>query len=264
MQFMSVQIDTLDRFFQKLPSAPSRVLVLDYDGTLAPFRVERDQAVPYPGVRELLTRIRRIPTCRLVIVSGRGVADLRPLLGLEPPPEIWGCHGWEQLCSDGRLLPPELPPAAVEALGAARAWGGQQGLGQQLEVKPASVAVHWRGLPAGEQGILADRAEQAWRLLAAAAGLQLHPFDGGLELRCPGRDKGFAINRILNEEPADAAVAFLGDDLTDEDAFEALAGRGLGVLVRSEARPTAAAAWIEPPGGLLDFLRRWLAACEKG
>ena len=42
----------LDGFFHKLAGARARVLLLDYDGTLAPFRTERDRAVPYPGVRE--------------------------------------------------------------------------------------------------------------------------------------------------------------------------------------------------------------------
>jgi trehalose-6-phosphatase len=56
-------------------------------------------------------------------------------------------------------------------------------------------------------------------------------------------------------------VAYLGDDRTDEDAFKALAGRGLAVLVREELRPTAAAVWLRPPVELLDFLQRWMTAC---
>ena len=51
-----------------------------------------------------------------------------------------------------------------------------------------------------------------------------------------------------------------GDDLTDEDAFQALPEGALGVLVREEWRPTEADAWLQPPEGLLDFLDRWLAA----
>ena len=53
------------------------------------------------------------------------------------------------------------------------------------------------------------------------------------------------------------AVAYLGDDLTDEDAFRAIKGVGLGGLVRAEFRPTAADIWLLPPEELIDFLRQW-------
>ena len=260
---MNEKDDPLKTFFRELPGAARKILLLDYDGTLAPFRVERDQAVPYPGIREILTRIEDSDNCRLVIISGRGVKDVRPLLGLEPPPEIWGCHGWERLLPDERLLPPELPVAAQQGLIAARTWSEQLGLGERLEVKPASVAVHWRGLTEDEISALRDKVTVAWQEVIVGSALELHHFDGGLELRCPGRDKGFAVRTVLAEEPSGTTVAYLGDDLTDEDAFKALQGHGLGVLVRQEARPTAASLRITPPEELLDFLRRWADACEE-
>jgi trehalose-6-phosphatase len=61
----------------------------------------------------------------------------------------------------------------------------------------------------------------------------------------------------------DVAVAYLGDDVTDEDAFGALTRRGLNVLVRQHCRPTLADAWIKPPSGLLEFFRGWIFACRK-
>ena len=61
----------LGSFFRKVAEAPSRVLLLDYDGTLAPFREERDEAVPYPGVREAVRNQIVSGRSRLVVVSGR-------------------------------------------------------------------------------------------------------------------------------------------------------------------------------------------------
>jgi len=93
-------------------------------------------------------------------------------------------------------------------------------------------------------------------LVLLAAGLT----PGGLELRVVGIDKGRAVDQILAGSPPEAAAAYLGDDLTDEDAFAALSGRGervLTVLVREEWRPTRAEVWLRPPGGLLAFLGRW-------
>ena len=59
-------------------------------------------------------------------------------------------------------------------------------------------------------------------------------------------------------------AAYLGDDSTDEHAFEAMNGHGLSVLVRPRYRPTAAQLWLRPPDEVLDLLEQWLEACEKG
>ena len=91
--------------------------------------------------------------------------------------------------------------------------------------------------------------------------MRVHPFDGGIEIRPVGRDKGTAVATLLDENPG-ARACYLGDDLTDEDAFEAIRGRGAGILVGPGRRPTAAAARIDAPGELLSFLERWLAATE--
>jgi trehalose-6-phosphatase len=55
-------------------------------------------------------------------------------------------------------------------------------------------------------------------------------------------------------------IAYLGDDRTDEDAFHALRGRGLTVLVRDQPRPTLAEVQLRPPQELIQFFRDWLAA----
>jgi len=247
----------LDQFWRQLAAAQAAVLMLDYDGTLAPFRVERNQAVPYPGVREVLADIRAETATRLIIISGRAIDDLVPLLALEPPPEIWGCHGWETLTADGRRPPVDLPAAAADGLRAAGAWLEQAGLNRYGEWKPASLAVHWRGLSDHEANELRNRVAAGWQAAAGKAGLVMHPFDGGLELRCPGRDKGTAVKAILAQSDPGLPVAFLGDDVTDEDGFAALEGVGLGVLVRTQPRATRAGLQLMPPDELLAFLACW-------
>jgi trehalose-phosphatase len=84
-----------------------------------------------------------------------------------------------------------------------------------------------------------------------------HDFDGGIELRVPGRHKGFVVDAVLSEMGRETAAAYLGDDSTDEDAFKAIRGRGIGVLVRPQYRATAADFWLKPPEELLEFLERW-------
>jgi trehalose-phosphatase len=264
MQMLKPEAE-LRRFFARVRAASRRVLMLDYDGTLAPFRIQREQAVPYPGVRERLAALMAAGHTRVVLVSGRMAREVAALVALTPSPEVWGTHGWERLYSDGRYELAALPDDAVagleEAAGAARDAAGVDAAGR-LERKPASLAWHLRGLAPDEAaGALAGLLPR-WEAIAARRGLELHDFDGGVELRVPGRSKGTAVAQVLAESGPDVACAYLGDDRTDEDAFVAIAPHGLGVLVRSEPRETAAVGWLRPPEELLEFLDDWSAACR--
>lgn len=256
MHLLNPAID-LAAFIASIQSAPRPVLMLDYDGTLAPFVVKRDQAVPYPGVLSALEAILASGRTRLVIVSGRAVDDLIPLLTLKQLPEIWGSHGWERRLVNGVYLPPELPAGAISGIERARAWATDNGFYEHLEIKPASISFHWRGFAATVISELKALVLIHWTPIALDHGLALKEFDGGLELAVPGHTKGDAVSRILADEPETALVAFLGDDRTDEDAFLALEGRGLRVLVRPEYRETAADLWLTPPAELLEFLAHW-------
>src|SRR5262245_59309790 len=198
MQILQPGFD-LERFFADLGRARARALLLDYDGTLAPFQIERDQAFPYPGVRERLVAIQRAGGTRLVVISGRAIADLAPLLGIDPPPELWGAHGWErQLPGNTRELAP-LEPAAARGLEAALDLVQAHGSMEHCEPKPTSLALHWRGLPAPVAQELQEWARRYWMPLGRSADLAAHDFDGGIELRVPGRDKGHAVQTILDE-----------------------------------------------------------------
>ena len=244
-------------FLCDLRRAGRRLLLLDYDGTLAPFTPERDRAFPYPGVRDLLARILADERNRVVVISGRAVADLIPLLGIDPPPEIWGSHGWEQRRADGTYHGPAFPDGLAELLEAEWQWMQEHLPPQQLERKPASVAVHWRGVGDEERERIRAAAEKRWAAFEDMDLLDLHAFDGGLELRAAGKTKGDAAHTLLRDVPASVPTAYLGDDRTDEDAFAALEGRGLRVLVRREFRPTRADIHLVPPADLLNFLTHW-------
>ena len=260
---MEIIIDTTDieGFFDEVSSAREKVLMLDYDGTLSPYSVERDRAVPYPGIREILSTALAGAECRTVIVSGRAIADLLPLLGTGDAIEIWGCHGWERMRPGGPVEQPDLPHSTVSGLHEAAAWARSNGFAERIETKPACVALHWRGLDPAAQETLEGAAGEVWRTIGDAAGLRLHRFNGGIELRPPGMDKGRVVRRILSESGDAAACAYLGDDMTDEDAFSAIRGRGLGVLVSAQPRDTKADIRIEPPGELFWFLNRWVERC---
>jgi len=257
MQVLSPRIDWQE-FLNGLPSAPQRVLMLDYDGTLAPFQVRPERAVPYPGVREALAALTAAGDTRIVIVSGRPAADVVPLLDLECPPEIWGVHGWERRLPGGEVQIEE--PSAEVKVSLEKAAAAAQDFvrkGGRLERKLASIALHWRGLPVLGAMSIETQARAIWQPYVDQGALELLPFDGGLELRARGCNKQHAVKAVLSETAADAAIAYLGDDLTDEDAFAAVKPRGIAILVRPELRETGADVWLQPPRELVAFLNRW-------
>ena len=252
---------SLAALFAALEEARGALLMLDYDGTLAPFRVDPAQARPYPGIAETLDAIMQEGSTRVVVITGRRAAEIASLLGTRAPTEVWGSHGWERLTASGALSIERAPQGALDALIAANVSADRaQRLGARIERKPSSLAVHWRGLTQERVPQIRAAVEDEWTGLCMTAPLTLLHFDGGFELRAIGRSKADAVATLLRECGADIPAAFLGDDLTDEDGFEALHGRGLAVLVRAEQRPSAADAWLRPPEELLAFLQRWQRA----
>ena len=252
------------RFFAGIAGSRPHALLLDYDGTLAPFRVERDQATVHPTLRDALEGICRAGRTRVVVISGRALRDLIPLLQLEPLPELWGSHGWERLLPDGQHCGPDLTPEVQAALNMAWHWAESSGLDGRCERKPAGIALHWRGMDHGEVEKVREQVRSAWGPLASDLEMDLREFDGGLELRVAGRDKGFAVAQVLRELPGDAVVVYAGDDYTDEDAFKMLSGRGLSILVRPSYRETSADIWLRSPDEWARFLDAWMIADREG
>jgi trehalose 6-phosphate phosphatase len=125
------------------------------------------------------------------------------------------------------------------------------------------VALHWRGLDEKDISRLREDALTVWRPIASTPQVELLPFDGGLELRAQGCNKQYAVKAVLSETPETSAIAYLGDDTTDEDAFRAVKQRGIGVLVRPEFRDTQADVWLRPPEELLSFLACWRVERES-
>jgi trehalose-phosphatase len=247
----------------RLRAAPRSVLILDYDGTLAPFHVDRLAATPYPGVEERLVILSTIPQVRLVLVSGRSAGELHDLLRPAIRAEIWGSHGREQLRSDGTYELFALNPVQQAALDQVGLEMSALGFSQTLEVKPTSLAVHWRSFEPAMQERIRSLVQSVFARIGQPGGLHLLPFDGGLELRSTDRTKGTAVAEILSQEPGDVPVAYLGDDLTDEDAFVAVGNNGYSILVRSVVRASFARYWLRPPQELLEFLDAWIANSQS-
>jgi trehalose-phosphatase len=243
----------------RLRAARRSLLMLDYDGTLAPFHVDRFQATPYPGVQNRLATLSALRRVRLILVSGRSARELRGLLRRDIEPEIWGSHGREWLGRDGAYQLFALNSAQQAALDRFHGEIAALGLNRTLELKPSSIAVHWRSVDRATAQRIRASVDSIFSRLDEVDSLRLLPFDGGVELRSTDRTKGTAVAEMLAQEPEAVPAAYLGDDFTDEDAFAALEKRGFSVLVRDAIRKSCARFWLRPPEELLRFLDQWIA-----
>ena len=244
-------------FFLRCDRTKTARLLLDYDGTLAPFQADRDKAYPYPGIIPTLNRIIDSGGTKVSIVSGRPVKEIQSLLYPLQNFEIWGAHGLEHFSASGVYERASVDPEVVAILHQAEDWLRQSGLLSIAEIKPGGIAVHFRGLAPTKAEDILSRIQKGWSRFNEVPSVKLLAFYGGIELRTSHPDKGDAIGAILSDADSNAAVAFLGDDLTDEDAFRVLSKRGLSVLVRPEYRATMANVWLQPPHELTEFLNLW-------
>jgi trehalose 6-phosphate phosphatase len=254
--------EKLETFFSSLHRAPTPLLLLDYDGTLADFRIDRFTARPWAGVRELLTEIQKDNRTQLRVITGRPAGEINPLLQLPVPVEVWGLHGAERLYTDGRRELQKAPPEATQKLEKLRTLLRQDAFGGLFEDKPNAVVMHWRGHSPQRARLIEQKTRALFEPASRVKGLSLLPFESGIELRV-GRDKGGAARAIVDQVGAHTPVAFLGDDLTDESAFRWVnrtENPHVTVLVRRALRDTSAEIWLKPPEELRWFLKRWLNA----
>src|SRR5215216_6296591 len=262
---------TLEELLRPLKQDPERsAVLLDVDGVLAPIVQHADEAhMPETTRRPLIEVARRYGT--VACVSGRRASDARRIVSLGSIAYL-GNHGSEVL-RPGAIAPEldrELQAWTRRVQGFMReAYGDElKRLRVRLEDKEAIAALHWRGVP-DEEG--AEQAIRAVAQRAEGAGYKTHWGRKVLEIRPPVRiDKGAGIVALLRDTELAAAV-YVGDDMTDLDAF-----RGLGELVemgrletavrigvRSDEGPEAlqeeADAMVDGTDGVRELLRALLA-----
>jgi len=247
-----------------LSSVSASVLMLDFDGTIAPFVTERDKAAVRPDCKKLIDQIMNSGKTKVVIVTGRTIEDILPLINLETVPEIWGSHGWERREMDGSYYLWPAQDSHTSSLHLIMDLIADRGMEKFREDKPRSTALHWRGLPKSEESRLKLLAAVEIKLNCDKYGLEFREFDGGAEARIPGRNKGDVVTSLIQEEGDGCFYAYLGDDSTDEDAFDAIAGHGMGILVGENIKPTKAEYNLDSNDGLEGFLNTWNELLQGG
>jgi trehalose 6-phosphate phosphatase len=244
-------------------TARNPAVFFDFDGTLSDIVDDPGSARLTPGATDALQAL--AARCPVAVLSGRDLADVRERIGL---PGIWyaGSHGFELTGPDGAHHQNDAAAAAVPVLADAAAE-----LGTQLEPVPGvvvehkrfAVAVHYRNAAREKIGEVAAAVRAAGRrhTLRVTTGREI------IELRSDiNWDKGETLRWIvgqLTDRGADRLLPiYLGDDITDEDAFDAVCDPdvgGIGIVVRHTDdgdRATAAQFALDSPGQVSEFAAR--------
>ncbi|MDZ4232411.1 MAG: trehalose-phosphatase, partial [Dietzia sp.] len=211
-------------------SARESMLFLDYDGTLSPIVSDPAAARLVDGAAEALELVSKV--CPVAILSGRDLADVSGRVGT---PGVWyaGSHGFELTAPDGSYhrndaaagLVPVLEQAAAEL---SRNLAHVPGV--RIEHKRFAVAVHYREVAPDRVGEIVSATHQ----LGAHLGLRVTSGRMLVELRPDlDWDKGTTLAWIRDQIDVSGSLLpiYIGDDLTDEDAFDAVSFDGIGIVV---------------------------------
>ncbi|WP_089723922.1 trehalose-phosphatase [Candidatus Thiosymbion oneisti] len=230
-------------------------LFLDYGGTLAPIDDRPEDARLTEDMRLILRSVARV--AQVVVVSGRDLDEVSELVGLQ---EITyaGNHGLEIRGPDLRLELPEgidalddLDQATVDLTTALKTIPEAR-----LTRKRFAIVVHYRQ----QTGEGSDAVESAVRQVQAHFP-RLHLTGGKAVIELLPDidwDKGRAVRWLLSElglEGAEVLPIYMGDDVTDEDAFRAVRGRGLGILVSDRPQSSAALYRVRDTDHVAELLR---------
>jgi trehalose-phosphatase len=237
---------------------PQLLIACDYDGTLAPIVEDPAQAQPLPEAVAAVRALASLPQTTVAVVSGRALRDLATLSRLPSEVHLVGSHGSEFDIGFVQRLSPDLVDLrtrlqkAVEEIAQGRP-------GVRLEPKPASIAVHTR-TASREDG---DRVREAIAGGPASwAGVHVTHGKEVVELLVLPTHKGTAVDALRMQLGA-SAVLFVGDDVTDENAFAHLHGPDVGIKIgpgetRAGYRVAEPLDAVRVLALLLDTRRHWL------
>jgi len=240
------------------------LLCLDYDGTLSEIADEPAEAYPPREIPQLLASLaKRRGRITVAVVSGREIAELQRLLGLSDGLELVGVHGLEMMRPGGRR---EVAPGARECLpdlAKIRAWlagNVPKRAGFVIEDKGLAIALHYRRADA----TVARKVHRAFERFIRLETPTLKAGHGKMVIEAMPRlaGKGDAVVRLAGRIGERFSPVYFGDDLSDEDAFAALKGRGIAVLV-GEAHPSAARYRVDNPAGVVAVLDSIVNALAK-
>ncbi|GIG91940.1 trehalose-phosphatase [Plantactinospora endophytica] len=210
----------------RIARVPQLLVACDYDGTLAPIVEDPTKAVPLPESVAAVRALAALPQTTVAVVSGRALRDLATLSRLPSEVHLVGSHGSEFDVGFVERLSPELIEVRTRLRNELRQIVAGK-VRVRLETKPASIAVHTRGAEpevAAEVVGAVDGGPATWPDVTVTRGKEV------IELSVIPTNKGTALEQLRTQLSASAAL-FLGDDVTDENAFAKLHGPDVGIKI---------------------------------
>ncbi len=241
---------------QALPNLTSRsALFLDFDGTLVELAERPGDVVVPPGLTDELAAMSERLGGALAVISGRTIAQIDAQLSPLKLP-VTGVHGVQRRNASGHTIHIEAPP--LEAAAAELRLFADAHPGTLVEVKRGALALHYRLAPELEALCLSTMQQ----LCAGIPGTALMSGKMVVELKPARANKGHAVNAYLHEPPFHGRTpVYVGDDVTDEDAFIAVQARG-GIGVKVGTGPSAAKCRLTGPAALRSWLQAQLSGLE--
>jgi trehalose-phosphatase len=248
-----------DELKDKLAEKPL-MLLLDYDGTLAPIAQTPDQALIPESTRTLLEKFVKIPQCKAVIVSGRAWEDVKKMVGIKNIIYV-GNHGLE-ISGPGNHFENAYFPKYRKALNRVIAKLAKPLMDMPevlIEDKKITLSIHVRRLDPVKKPIFKKVLSKIIGPFVRSKSLKLRAGKEVYELLPPIEwDKGKAVSWILRsnknaETDQDLVVIYIGDDQTDEDAFRALKKKAITINI-GFSRYTSAEYFLESPQEVGKFL----------
>jgi len=264
MEPLPSALEDFDRIARAI-GAKRPAIFLDYDGTLTPIVETPDLAIMAEDMRQAVIELSRY--CPVGIISGRDLKDVQDKVRIDDIVYA-GSHGFDITGPDGLQIEDAVGEEFLPVLDRAeqmlsRNLGSVEGM--LVERKKFAIAIHYRR-------VAADQVERVEAVVdeVAAAHPELRKAYGKMifELQ-PLMDwhKGkalFSLLRALHLDREGVLPFYIGDDVTDEDAFRALAGgRGIGIVVRDEPYETAAAYSLNNPDEVRRFLVQLISLCRR-
>jgi alpha,alpha-trehalase len=237
---------------------------LDYDGTLSPIAETPDQAVMEEDMKKALIELSQ--HCPVGIISGRDLKNIQYKVKIDSIIYA-GSHGFD-ICGPkeleienviGEEFIPILDKAEKEV---SLKLKSIQGL--LVERKKFAIAIHYRRVDPEkieEVEAAVDEITAKYSELRKSYGKKIFELQPQMDWH-----KGKALFFLLNAlklDREDVLPFYIGDDVTDEDAFRALRGRGIGIVVREHAYETAAAYSLKNPDEVREFLLKLVSLCQS-
>lgn len=237
---------------------PSPFIITDYDGTLTPIVDRPKDAKLSENMREILSQLAEL--CPVAIVSGRSLESVRKMVGLD---NVYyaGNHGFEISGPRTEFVKKEAeraqPIISELCEKIKRKVGSIKGV--LVEDKGSTASVHYRLVQESEVPQVKEIFENTARPYQEEGVVRVTQGKKVLEIR-PNLDwdKGKAVLWLLKSTGlgSETFPVYMGDDVTDEDAFQALKERGLGVLVSEEDKKTKAEYQLKNVEEVKTFLKR--------